>query len=172
MKVDLALKNDIDELMNIYNFARTHMINEGNVTQWDNEEVFKEELINYINEKLLYKVTKNDEIVGCFAYILGVDSAYNIINGNWINDNKYVTIHKIMSKYQRQGIASFMVDYIINKMKADGLFDIKIDTHKNNISMNEFLKSKGFKYCGIISLNGDFNDVYYLRNAYHLCIEK
>ena len=75
-----------------------------------------------------------------------------------------------MSKYQRQGIASFMIDYIIDKMTGDNLKDIKIDTHKNNVSMNKFLSYKGFKYCGIISLNGDFNDEYNLRNAYHLSI--
>ena len=33
----------------------------------------------------------------------------------------------------------------------DGIYNIKIETHKNNISMNKFLINKGFKYCGIIS---------------------
>ena len=170
MKVELALINDVNELMEVYTLARSHMVEEGNFSQWDNKEVFKEEIIHYINQKVLYKVVKNTEIVGCFAYITGGDTAYNIIDGNWLNSNEYITIHKIMSKYQRQGIASFIINYITIKMQDDNLKDIKIDTHKNNISMNKFLTNNGFEYCGTISLNGDFNDEYNLRNAYHLSL--
>ena len=170
MKVELANKIDINELMEIYKFARTHMIDEGNITQWDNMQVFLEELIHYIDNKVLYKVIKNDEIVGCFAYIFGIDKAYNIIEGSWLNKEEYITIHKIMSKYQRQGIATFMIEYIKNKVINDNLRNIKIDTHINNISMNKFLIHSNFKYCGVISLNGDFSDEYYLRNAYQLTL--
>lgn len=172
MRVDLVNLLDINELMNVYKYARIRMIEEGNLTQWDNEVIFKEELIHYINQGVLYKVIKNNEIVGCFAYILGGDKAYNIINGKWLNNNEYITVHKIMSKYTKLGIGSFMINYVKQMMINDNLNDIKIDTHKNNKTMNKFLVNNGFKYCGTISLNGDFNDEYNLRNGYHFHISK
>ena len=48
MKVELALLNDVNELMEVYDLARNHMVNEKNLTQWDNKEVFKTEIIHYI----------------------------------------------------------------------------------------------------------------------------
>ena len=167
MKVELALLNDLSDLMEVYSYARIRMIEEGNLTQWDNKSVFEVELIQYINKNLLYKVIKNNEIVGCFAYILGGDEAYNIIDGRWLNNNEYVTIHKIMSKYTKLGIGSFIINYIKEKTYSNNLLDIRIDTHKNNKTMNKFLINNGFKYCGVISLNQNFNDEYSLRNAYH-----
>ena len=170
MRVEKALLSDINELMACYELARNRMINEGNLTQWDNKVVFEKEIEEYINRNLLYKVLSNDEIVGCFAYILTGDNAYSIIKGNWLNNSKYVTIHKIMSKYNNKGIGSFMIDIVKNMAINDGIYNIKIDTHKNNISMNKFLINKGFKLCGLISLNLDFTDEYSIRNAYQFVI--
>ena len=170
MRVEKALLSDIDELMLCYDLARNRMINEGNLSQWDNKIVFKKEIEEYINKNLLYKVLLNNEIVGCFAYILTGENAYSIIKGDWLNDSKYVTIHKIMSKYNNKGIGSFMIDIVKNMAINDGICNIKIDTHKNNISMNKFLINKGFKYCGIISLTLNFEDEFSIRNAYQFVI--
>ena len=54
--------------------------------------------------------------------------------------------------------------------RKDNYKNIRIDTHENNVSMNAFLKNKGFKYCGIISLTLDYNDKKSLRNAYHFVL--
>ena len=171
MKICLALLEDIDKIMNIYDIVRIRMVNEGNFTQWDNRDVFKFEVIEYIQKGLLYKVIKNDEIVGYFAYISGKDNAYSLIDGRWLNEDEYVTIHKIASKYNNAGIGSFVIDYVINRCKNENVKNIRIDTHKNNISMNKFLINKGFIICGVISLNLNFNDIDSLRNAYQLIIE-
>lgn len=172
MKIEVCNLCDIDELMEIYGSARIRMINEGNFTQWDNKDVYKSELVDYIRKKILYKVVKNDEIVGHFAYILGGDIAYSNIDGSWLNDNEYVTIHKIASKYPKNGIASFIMNYVIDRAISEKIYDIRIDTHKNNISMNNFLQRLNFIFCGIISLNLDFNNQYQLRNAYQYNIKK
>lgn len=163
--------NDLEELMNIYYLVRKRMIDEDNLTQWDNPEIFKKELIDYINKKVLYKVVKNSEIMGFFAYIKNGDNAYNKITGKWLNDNPYITIHKMASKYPKNGIGRYIIEYVREQMLIDNLKDIRIDTHKNNKSMNIFLEKMGFKFCGIISLNLDFNDEHQLRNAYQFTID-
>ncbi len=170
MNIELVTLDDLNKLMDIYDLARVRMINEGNLTQWDNREVFKTEIIDYINKKILYKVIENDEIVGYFAYIYDIEHAYDVIDGKWLNQDKYITIHKIASKYNNKGIGGFIIKYVIDRCKNEGIHNIKIDTHKNNLSMNKFLTNKGFINCGVISLTLDFNDEYSLRNAYQLVI--
>ena len=170
MNIELVILDDLNKLMDIYDLARVRMVNEGNLTQWDNREVFKTEIIDYINKKILYKVIENDEIVGYFAYIYDIEHAYDVINGKWLNQDKYITIHKIASKYNNKGIGGFIIKYVIDRCKKEGIYNIKIDTHKNNLSMNKFLTNKGFINCGVISLTLDFNDEYSLRNAYQLVI--
>ena len=170
MNIELVILDDLYKLMDIYDLARVRMVNEGNLTQWDNREVFKTEIIDYINKKILYKVIENDEIVGYFAYIYDIEHAYDVIDGKWLNQDKYITIHKIASKYNNKGIGGFIIKYVIDRCKNEGIYNIKIDTHKNNLSMNKFLTNKGFINCGVISLTLDFNDEYSLRNAYQLVI--
>ena len=170
MNIELVILDDLNKLMDIYDLARVRMVNEGNLTQWDNREVFKTEIIEYINKKILYKVIENDEIVGYFAYISDIEHAYDVIDGKWLNQDKYITIHKIASKYNNKGIGGFIIKYVIDRCKNEGIYNIKIDTHKNNLSMNKFLTNKGIINCGVISLTLDFNDEYSLRNAYQLVI--
>lgn len=170
MNIELVILDDLNELMDIYDLARVRMVEEGNLTQWDNREVFKTEIIDYINKKILYKVIENQEIVGYFAYIYDIEHAYDVIDGKWLNQDKYITIHKIASKYNNKGIGGFIIKYVIDRCKNEGIYNIKIDTHKNNLSMNKFLTNKGFINCGVISLTLDFNDEYSLRNAYQLVI--
>ena len=170
MNIELVILDDLNKLMDIYDLARVRMVNEGNLTQWDNREVFKTEIIDYINKKILYKVIENDEIVGYFAYIYEIEHAYEVIDGKWLNQDKYITIHKIASKYNNKGIGGFIIKYVIDRCKNEGIYNIKIDTHKNNLSMNKFLTNKGFINCGVISLTLDFNDEYSLLNAYQLVI--
>ncbi|WP_241509736.1 hypothetical protein [Brachyspira hyodysenteriae] len=51
----------------------------------------------------------------------------------------------------RKGVASFCLNYCLNICS-----NIRIDTHKDNIPMLNFLKKEGFKQCGniILKLNG------------------
>jgi hypothetical protein len=55
MNIELVILDDLNKLMDVYDLARVRMVNEGNLTQWDNREVFKTEVIDYINKKILYK---------------------------------------------------------------------------------------------------------------------
>lgn len=157
---------DLKQIQNLYTIARKHMIEEANLTQWADEKMFIEETESFIKQECLYVVIVDDEIVGMYALIYGIDETYNVINGKWINDYEYVTIHKMAVKYYRKGIASEMLEYIIKEIKLKNISNIRIDTHKDNISMNQFLLNHGFILCGVISIKNDFNNVDSLRNAY------
>lgn len=166
MDVRLANLNDLTQIKELYHIAVDHMNDEGNVSQWTDYNEFEKGVIKYIENNCFYVVERDDEIIGVFAMIYGVDETYNKIKGKWINDDEYVTIHKIAVKYYQEHIASFILNYVVNCIKLKFINNIRIDTHKDNISMKTFLKKNGFIYCGVISITNDFTDKLSLRNAY------
>ena len=174
MKIYKAKKEDINEIVDIYHLAVDHMYNENNTNQWQkNNDKFIPSIFKYIDDGNFYVVKENAEIIGFFAMIFGIDKSYNDIrNGKWVNEDSYVTIHKMASKYFKKGIASFILDYVVNKAIENKVYNIRIDTHKDNISMNSFLLKNNFINCGIISFTCDFNDLSTHRIAYLKLLNK
>lgn len=166
MQVQHATLNNINELIDIYYIAVQHMSDEGNTTQWRNKEEFITDVTNYIKGNNFYILKDENEIFGFFAYIKTKDIIYDEIRGKWLNDEPYVVIHKIASKYHGKGIAAKILEYVEAETKKEGIYNIKIDTHEKNISMQNFLKKHGFINCGIISYKCNFNDLDTLRFAY------
>ena len=82
---------------------------------------------------------------------------YDVIEGKWLNDEPYGTIHRIASNGTEKGIMKICLDYCDNYVS-----NIRIDTHKDNKIMQHLLEKFNFKYCGIIYLS-DGNP----RLAYH-----
>ena len=78
----------------------------------------------------------------------------NIYDGKWLNSGDYAVIHRIAvnEKYKGNGIASDIIKEVENLCKENKVNSIKIDTHKDNISMQKLLEKNDFKYCGIIYL--------------------
>ena len=78
----------------------------------------------------------------------------NIYNGQWLNNGDYAVIHRIAvsEKAKGKGIASAIIKEVEGLCKENGVNSIKIDTHKDNISMQKLLEKNTFKYCGIIYL--------------------
>lgn len=167
MKVYKATLNDFEDIKLIHSLAIIHMNEEENHNQWmKNDEKFLNKMIDYIKSGNFYIVKENEETIGFFAMIFGVDITYNVIDGKWINNDEYVTIHKIASKYYRRHIASFILSYVEQTIANKGIKNIRIDTHIDNVSMNAFLLKNGFVKCGTISITCNFEDKNSLRIAY------
>ena len=145
MNIRLATLNDLDAIKAIFNIAKKKMVNDGNLKQWQDIDYpfcyTKED----IEKKQCYVVTLDDEVVATFVYIVGEDPTYSYIEGSWLNNNKYGTIHRIASNGKVPHIFKLVLDYITkNKL------DIRIDTHEDNKRMKHLIESNGFSYCGII----------------------
>lgn len=156
-----ASMSDLDELMKIYSAARKFMIKTNNPNQWGQTNPTVQMIKEDIENNNCYIVCSDNKIEGVFALIEGEDPTYNYIEGgSWLNNNKYVTIHRIASKGNIHGIFDFVINYCKTICK-----DIRIDTHEDNLIMQHLIEKKGFKKCGIIYLkNGS------PRIAYHLSI--
>lgn len=145
MNIRLATLNDLYAIRDIFTVAKKKMVSDGNLEQWkDIDYPFcytKED----IEKKQCYVIEEKSELVATFVYIVWRDPTYSYIEGKWLNDNQYGTIHRIASNGKIPHIFSIVLDYI-----SKDYIDIRIDTHKDNKRMKHLIESNGFTYCGII----------------------
>lgn len=146
MKIRKSNLEDIKEIMAIFAVARNYMVAHGNATQWDDgypgETVLTADILDGNN----YVITDNDIIVGTFSFIIGEEPTYQIIeNGYWHDNKRYGTIHRLASNGTARGIARACFAYCLKQIDY-----IRIDTHKNNISMQRAIHTFGFQKCGTI----------------------
>jgi ribosomal protein S18 acetylase RimI-like enzyme len=165
-----ATINDLDRALKIYHEAIEKFATD-KTFQWvegypPNEESFKNDLVKY-NPIV---ATIDEEVVGVMTLILDGEEDYLSIEGEWLNDDKYLTIHRIaVSKdYYGKRVGSSLLDYAKEFALDNSLNNIRIDTHKNNIDMKKMLTRHGFSMCGVIKLRNKNND---LRDAYQLVIK-
>ena len=152
MTIRKTRKNEVDILMEIYASARKFMRENGNPDQWINGYPSREIIEKDISDGHSYAVEENGEIIGTFFFKKGVDKTYlRIYDGEWLNDDEYGVIHRIAMKYRGRSIASKIYSYCFDIVKS-----LRIDTHRQNIPMQNSLVKNGFRYCGIIYLeSGD-----------------
>ena len=77
----------------------------------------------------------------------GEDPTYAHIDGVWLDNDTYVTIHRIASSGLVRHAAR---DCIKWALKHYG--NVRADTHPNNKAMQHVLESSGFARCGLIQL--------------------
>ena len=142
-----AAINDIDAIMEIYAHAREMMIINNNPLQWGNSEPTKEKIANRIKNGFHYILENDGAICGAFSIIPGKDPTYEVIDGEWLNDYPYVTIHSIASNNTINGVLKAAIDYAFTLENT-----VRIDTHKDNLIMIHLLEKYGFTFCGTIYL--------------------
>lgn len=140
-----AVKKDAEKIMDIYSTARDFMINNGNPSQWKKGYPSFEIVYADIENKNLYVVERDGEIAGVFAFIPGEDKTYLNIEGSWISDEPYYTIHRIASNSRAKGIMDETIEFC-----SDITDHIRIDTHRDNKIMQKLILKNGFTECGII----------------------
>lgn len=153
MKIRKTTRNDLEAVLRIYEDGRKYMRENGNTEQWKDGYPHRDTILDDIEKEVSFVVTdENEEIIAVFAFIEGPDITYNkIYNGEWPDDKHYYVIHRIAVSRHRKGVASFVYEECLKKHPV-----LRIDTHKDNIPMQNSLKKNGFVYCGIIHLlSGD-----------------
>lgn len=143
MKVRQSKEEDIRDIMEIYAFARRFMKEQGNPTQWGEGYPRKHLIEEDILSNHSFVVEEDGKIVGTFAFIIGDDPTYQIIEkGAWRSSE---TIHRIASNDQVKGLSHKVFDYCYRQIPY-----LRIDTHEDNKPMQAVITSYGFTECGII----------------------
>jgi len=152
MKIRNATFKDLNRIERIYLDARKYMESEGNF-QWHQGYPSFKLLKNSILSKDLYVVTddENAQVLAVFALIGGIDPTYLKIDGKWLNDEPYVTIHRLAKIKEAKGILKVVIEFSLTKAN-----NIRIDTKDTNKTMRKKLLDNGFIECGIILIdNGE-----------------
>lgn len=137
---------DLPEIMPIYDCARRFMAGTGNPNQWINGYPAETDILRDIENDCHYVIEHdNDGIVGAFMFRIGNDPTYDVIEGAWLNDDKYGVIHRLASNGKHKGIAKMCFDYCFTKIRT-----IRVDTHHENKVMQNGILQYGFTPCGTI----------------------
>ena len=141
-----AASPDLSHIMVIYAHARRFMAEHGNPTQWGNARPTEADISAHIARNELFVLEDSDGIHGVFAFILGEDPTYHVIeNGQWLSDAPYGTIHAVASDGSIHGFLTQIVIYCLQTIRH-----LRIDTHPDNLIMQHVITKNGFTKCGII----------------------
>ena len=165
MRIRHAEEKDIPRMMEIYRYAREFMAAHGNPNQWGPTNWPPEELIRRdIREEHSY-VCENDSgrVIGTFFYICGKDiepTYREITDGAWLDNSAYGVVHRIAGDGSEKGIGAYCLNWAYSQCNH-----LRIDTHGDNIVMQNLLRKMGFQHCGTIYVEEDD----YPRLAFEKC---
>ena len=157
MRIRHSTEKDFDRIMEIYAYARKFMAEHGNPNQWGPTCWPPEDLIHEdIRRGDSYVcLDHEDRVVGTFYFICGKDiepTYKKIDDGDWLDDSPYGVVHRVAGDGSVKGIGSFCVNWAYEQCGH-----LRIDTHGDNIVMQNMLKKLGFTHCGTIYVHEDNN---------------
>ena len=157
----MANESDRESILEIY-LEGSNALKEDGVDQWQGKYApsFKD-----IDEHLgidLYVLEYHKRVVSTACLVEGIDEDYENIDGKWNTSIPYISIHKVATsnKYKKQSFTKKMMYYVENFAKKKKM-DLRIDTHKDNKKMRNFILSCGYKYTGELLLKGELERLGY-----------
>lgn len=147
MKIRTAKAEDIECIMEVFDIARQFMRQTGNDKQWIDGYPSGELISDNIRDRSFYVCLSDDgQIVGVFYFKIEEDKTYaKIYDGKWLDDKPYGVVHRIASNGKQKGVAAFCLQWCFEQCG-----NIRIDTHRDNIVMQNILIKNGYRPCGII----------------------
>ena len=154
MEIRHTTEQDFERVMEIYAYARTFMEETGNPNQWGPTNWPPEDLIHEdIRVGKSYVCVENGKVIGTFYLNFGedIEPTYRVIEeGSWKDDSPFGVVHRIAGDGSIPGIGTFCLNWAFEQCGH-----LKIDTHTDNVVMQNLLKKLGFTYRGIIHVVED-----------------
>ena len=157
----MANESDRESILEIY-LEGSNSLKEDGVDQWQGNYIpsFKD-----IDEHLgidLYVLEYHKSVVSTVCLVEGIDDDYENIKGKWNTSIPYISVHKVATsnEYKKQSFAKKMMYYVENFAKRKKM-DLRIDTHKDNKKMRNFILSCSYKYAGEVVLQGKLERLAY-----------
>lgn len=154
MEIRPSTEQDFDRIMEIYEYARQFMASHGNPNQWGPTNWPPKQLIHQdISNGTSYVCIHENRIVGTFFFTIGEnpEPAYrHIENGSWLDDSLHGVVHRIAGDGSVKGIGKFCLEWAFGQCGH-----LRMDTHGDNIVMQNLLGKLGFVHCGTIYVEED-----------------
>ena len=149
MKIRNATREDLPEILRLFDIARAYMRASGHLNQWVGGYPGADIVLSDIQAGNQYVMEENSVIVGAFSLLPGEEPTYQYIeNGHWHSENPYGTIHRLASRGTTPGIAKACFDFCLTKFCY-----LRVDTHEDNLPMQRAVTRYGFQKCGTIYLS-------------------
>ena len=97
-----ATEDDFDAIMGIYAYAREFMKRTGNPTQWGDTHPPESAVRDDIVTGKGFVVEEGGNVCGVFHFCIGEDPTYRVIEGQWKNNDRYGTVHRVASNRPRR----------------------------------------------------------------------
>lgn len=154
MHIRTTTPADLDRVMEIYANAREFMAAHGNPNQWGPTNWPPRTLIEQDIAAGKHHVCEHEgRVVACFFFDAGerVEPTYaEIDDGAWLGDDTYGVVHRIASDGSVRGAGAACINWAFERCGH-----LRIDTHADNLPMQNLLRKLGFERCGIIYVYED-----------------
>lgn len=154
MRLRKSTQLDVNDIMNMIGQAQEYF-KKNNIDQWQDNYPNHETIKGDINKEESYVLINDNDILATAALSFNGEKNYDVIyGGEWISNNNYAVVHRVAvdENHKGKGLSGELFKNLEEICLDNNVRSIKIDTHRENESMQKFLKKSGFKYCGIIYL--------------------
>lgn len=159
MEFVIAKEADLEAMCKITAQAKAQLRRLG-LDQWQkgypSKEVWEQDII----DEMAWLAVEEGQVLGVFAFQTTPDVSYGEIEGNWLTDGVYASMHRVCvaDESKGKGVAGKMFAYGFEMARKLGFSAMRIDTHPGNLPMQRALTKAGFKACGTIYLKGGCED--------------
>ena len=159
MEFILAKAEHLEEMCRITSEAKAQLKRLG-LDQWQkgypSREVWEEDIKN----QMAWLAVEDENVLGVFAFQTTPDVSYGEIDGKWLTDAPYASMHRVCvsDESKGKGVAGQMFAHGFSMAEKLGFGSVRIDTHPGNMPMQRALKKAGFVPGGTIILKGGSED--------------
>lgn len=159
MEFIIAEQRHLDEICRITAQAKEQLKAMG-LDQWQKGYPSGAVWESDIENKRCLLAAEEDKVLGVFAYQTTPDPSYSSINGAWLTNAPYASMHRVCvsDDCKGKGVAGKMFAHGFKLAADDGFRSLRIDTHPGNTPMQRALEKAGFQRCGEIVLVGGCED--------------
>lgn len=156
MEFRLAKEIDKIEIEKIYEDGSLKLKSLG-INQWQGQD--KPNLDNFKNliaNKNIFVLEDNKRVVSTvIIYDYDLDYEKNL-DGKWNSPKPYVALHRIgtLESERNKGYGRKIIEFAESYARKNNFKSVRIDTHRENKSMQNLLKSMNYIYVGLVYLDG------------------
>lgn len=155
MEFIIAESRHLEDMCRITEEAKAQLKGMG-LDQWQKGYPSREVWVEDIKNQMAWLAVEGDKVLGVFAFQTTPDISYGEIDGQWLTDTPYASMHRVCvsDDSKGKGVAGKMFAHGFVMAKELGFASARIDTHPQNLPMQKALKKAGFQACGTIRLVG------------------
>lgn len=154
----------VHAVLQLYQYASAFLKQQG-IDQWQHHYPNATSLYEDMLKQGSYVLIDNDQVVATMACLFEVDPFYNLIDhGTWEVEPPYGVVHRICvhRDFAHRGYATHCLTYAQKLCHERNVNGCRIDTHPDNMIMQQLLRKLGFTYRG---------HVYVANNALRLAFD-